>query len=79
MIAFFLCFTANWLFVLFSMMKKCTVFSLSCICLDVVIGYLSATVERRNNMELQFKICLQVILWLCFERLLQGKLKLKIC
>lgn len=44
----------------------------------VVIGYRSAIIETRLNMELQLKLWLQVILWLCYEQLLQGKLNLKL-
>lgn len=37
--------------------------------------YLSAVIKRRMQMKLKLKLCLQVILWIWFEQVLQGKLQ----
>lgn len=82
-----LCITANWLLVSFSKVEKCTVFSLSCACLKSQkstrksrgeemrwgVYYLPITIRRRMTASSQLKIFLQVILWLCFEQVLQGE------
>ncbi|XP_038562402.1 protein FAM180A [Micropterus salmoides] len=74
---------ANWLLVPFSKEEKCKVFRLSCSCLASqkrtsqsrgakdAVYYLSVN-NPGKKMKIQLKICLQVILWLWFERVLED-------